>query len=155
MNSEHWSHGAYIRARRRALGLSQPGLARAARVTAAMINRLESGQRRGRPPLLRALADAPEVPQSELLERAGYTAEAAYWRKQEGGTERIDPLTLLRAAVRQLPRDPAVQAAVLTLAAALARDPEQEFRERFDRAAAGAAGVDRLRAALFGPAPTR
>ena len=136
MNSERWSHGAYIRARRQALGLSQPGLTRAARITPAMINRLESGQRRGRPPLLRTLADALQVPQSELLERAGYVAEARYWREQEGGIERTEPMDRLRAAVRHLPRDPAVQSALLTLATALCRDPAQEFREWFDAATA-------------------
>src|ERR671932_499273 len=106
-----WNHGAYIRARRLALGLSQPARARAARVTPAMINRLESGQRRGRPPLLRALADALQVQQSDLLERAGYTAEARYWREQEAGIEREDPVSRFRAAVQPLPIRPAVRAA--------------------------------------------
>jgi predicted transcriptional regulator len=48
MSSHTWTHGAYIRAHREALGLSQAALARAARVTTAMINRLESGRRPGR-----------------------------------------------------------------------------------------------------------
>jgi transcriptional regulator with XRE-family HTH domain len=150
----HWAHGAYIRERRLALGLPQQQLARAARITAAMVNRIEWGKRRGTPPLLRQVAAALGVPASELLERAGYADEAAYWREQEGGTERVDPLTSLEAAVRQLPRDSAVQSAVLTLAAALSRPHEQEFRRRFDQAAAGARDVDGLRAALFGPAPS-
>jgi transcriptional regulator with XRE-family HTH domain len=156
MNSERWSHGAYIRARRQALGLSQPGLARAARITPAMINRLESGQRRGRPPLLRTLADALQVPQSELLERAGYVAEAGYWREQEAGIEQEDPVSRFRAAVHQLPCRPAVQAALLTVVTELARDREQELRERFDQAVARQPGdaksVSALRTLIFEPA---
>src|SRR5579885_3421673 len=133
-SSEPWNHGNYIRARREALGFSQPALARAARVTPAMINRLESGQRRGRPPLLRAVADALQVPPAELLERAGYTAEARYWREREEGLDTPDPIAQLRNAVSLLPCRPAVRAALMTLVTALARDHEQEYRERFDRA---------------------
>jgi transcriptional regulator with XRE-family HTH domain len=131
-----WNHGAYIRARREALGYSQPALARAARVTPAMINRLESGQRRGRPPLLRAVADALQVPPAELLERAGYAAEARYWRERDEGLTTPDPIAQLRHAVSLLPCRPAVRAALMTLVTELARDHEQEFRERFDRAMA-------------------
>jgi transcriptional regulator with XRE-family HTH domain len=140
MNSEHWTHGAYIRERRLALGLPQQQLARAARITAAMVNRLEWGRRRGRPPLLRQVAAALGVPASELLQRAGYVAEARYWREQEAATEAPESMDRLRKAVRRLPRSPAVQEAVLTLAGALCHDPKQEFRERFD--AAAARGVD-------------
>src|SRR5438094_692155 len=99
MNSDRWSHGTFIRARREALGLSQPALARAARITPAMISRLEGGHRRGRPPMLRALAEALEVPAAELLERAGYTGEADYWRERQAGVEAPDSLGQLRNAV--------------------------------------------------------
>ncbi len=68
----HWTHGAYIRARRTALGLTQVQVARVARVTPSAVNRLESGRRRGRPALLRALAEALHVPASALLQPAGY-----------------------------------------------------------------------------------
>jgi transcriptional regulator with XRE-family HTH domain len=129
-----WNHGNYIRARREALGFSQPALARAARVTPAMINRLESGQRRGRPPLLRAVADALQVPPAELLERAGYAAEARYWREREEGLDTPDPIGQLRNAVSLLPCRPAVRAALMTLVTELARDHEQEYAERFDKA---------------------
>jgi transcriptional regulator with XRE-family HTH domain len=154
----HWTHGIYIRTRRLALGLSQAQLGRAARITAAMVNRLESGQRRGRPPMLRTLAEALHVPASELLERAGYVGEAHYWREQEAETEAPDPMGRLREAVRRLPRSPAVQKAVLTLTGALCHDPEQEFRERFDAVAArrvdGAPTPEEatiLRELIFGP----
>jgi len=135
-STKPWNHGNYIRARREALGLSQPALARAARVTPAMINRLESGQRRGRPPLLRAVADALQVPPAELLERAGYAAEARYWRERDEGLETPDPIAQLRNAVSLLPCRPAVRAALMTLVTELARDHEQEYRERYDRALA-------------------
>src|SRR3954452_18834666 len=136
MSSKPWNHGLYIRARREALGFSQPALARAARVTPAMINRLESGQRRGRPPLLRAVADALQVPPAELLERDGDAAEARYWRERDEGLETPDPIAQLRNAVSLLPCRPAVRAALMTLVTELSRDHEQEYRERFDRALA-------------------
>jgi transcriptional regulator with XRE-family HTH domain len=154
----HWTHGAYIRSRRTALGLTQSQVARVARVTPSMVNRLEAGRRCGRPPLLRQVAAALGVPASELLQRAGYVAEARYWREQEAATEAPESMDRLRKAVRRLPRSPAVQEAVLTLAGALCREPAQAFRERFD--AAAARGVDGaptpekvavLRELIFGP----
>jgi transcriptional regulator with XRE-family HTH domain len=159
MSSHTWTHGAYIRAHRVALGLSQAALARAARVTVAMISRLESGQRRGRPPLLRDLADALQVPQAELLEHAGYGAEAAYWRAQDVEVRSPDPLTELQRTVEALRLHPTLQRAVLPLVAELVRDHEQEGRERFGRAVArypGRTAADdarfaALRALLFEP----
>jgi transcriptional regulator with XRE-family HTH domain len=134
MNNAELMHGQYIRARREALGLTQSDLARAARLTPAMISRLEAGQRRGRPPALRALAEALRVPAAALLERAGYTAEAQYWREREGDHERPDPLARLPYAVSLLPCRPAVQAALRTLLTELARDQDEAFRERFEQA---------------------
>src|SRR5258708_39660765 len=99
MSSNGWPHGAYIRARRKALGLTQTALAREARVTPAMINRLESGQRRSRPPLLRDLADALQVSQADLLESAGYRAEAEYSRTRQGNQTSPDPLAQARYAL--------------------------------------------------------
>jgi transcriptional regulator with XRE-family HTH domain len=139
MAETHGAHGSFIRARREALGLTQAGLAREARVTPAMINRLESGQRRGRAPLLRDLADALQVPQAELLERAGYGTEAEYARTQEGNQASPDPLARVRYAVGAAPIRPAVRTAFLTLVTELCRDPEATFRRRFDRAVATAA----------------
>src|SRR3954454_21066804 len=92
MGTNGWPHGAYIRTRREALGLSQAALAREARVPAPMINRLESGLRRGRPPWLRVIAAALQVPASELLAQAGFTSEARYWRAQESAPQALDPL---------------------------------------------------------------
>src|SRR5215213_9876807 len=112
MGINGWPHGAYIRIRREALGLSQAALAREARVTAAMINRLESGARRGRPPLLRAVAAALEVPPSELLDRAGYMAEAQYWRAREDAPQSADPLVHFQYALDALQMPPAVQRAL-------------------------------------------
>jgi transcriptional regulator with XRE-family HTH domain len=154
--SQQWPHGPYIQARRRALGLSQPGLARAARCTPAMINRLESGNRRGRPPMLRAVAEALQIPASELLERAGYAAEARYWREREAGQESPDALARCRSALSALPVRPHVRAALLTLVQELARDREREYRERFDGAVARLPGdgaqLTALRELLFEPA---
>lgn len=48
--------GRLMRSRRDEQHLSQPQLARKARVTAAMISRLESGERRGRPRLVAEVA---------------------------------------------------------------------------------------------------
>jgi transcriptional regulator with XRE-family HTH domain len=139
MAESPWPHGAYIRTRRMALGLSQPALAREARVTVAMISRLESGQRRGRPPLLRDLADALQVPQAELLERAGYQTEADYSRAQESTQEAPDRLAQLRYALGAAPLRPAVRTAFMALVTELCKDPEAAFRQRFDRAVAAAA----------------
>ena len=142
MSSNTWTHGAYIRAHRVALGLSQSALAREARVTVAMINRLESGQRRGRPPLLRDLADALQVPQAELLERAGYQTEADYSRAQESTQETPDQLAQFRYALGAAPLRPAVRTAFMALVTALCNDPEAAFRQRFDRAVAAASVND-------------
>jgi transcriptional regulator with XRE-family HTH domain len=147
------AHGSYIRARRKALGLTQAALAREARVTPAMINRLESGQRHGRPPLLRQLADALQVSPAELLERAGYRTEAEDARTQAAP----DPLARVRYAVGAAPLRPAVRTAFLTLVSEFCRDPEAGFRQRFEDAAATAsaqhgatfAGLHEL---LFAPA---
>ena len=132
-----WEHGQFIRARREALQLSQLGLARAARVTSAMINRLESGQRRGRPPVLRAVAEALQVPEAELLERAGYLGEAGYWREHARLQESSELMDQVERALNRVPCRPAVRAALLTVLGELARDREREFRERFEQAAAG------------------
>lgn len=147
-----WPHGAYIRTRRMALGLSQPALAREARVTAAMISRLESGQRRGRPPLLRVIAAALQVPASELLARAGFDSEARYWREQEGAPQALDPLVRFEHAVSAPRWHPAVQRALLTLVGELIRDCEVEFRQRFDAAVArypGRVDADTARFSVF------
>jgi transcriptional regulator with XRE-family HTH domain len=136
MSSDPRPHAAFIRARREALGLSQVELARAARITPAMVSRLESGQRRGRSPMLRALAEALNVPAAELLERAGYGSEAQYWRERQADAEQPDPIAHLRSAVHRLPTRPAVQAALLTVATELARDPDRDARARFERAVA-------------------
>ena len=156
MAESHWPHGAYIRTRRMALGLSQPALAREARVTAAMISRLESGQRRGRPPLLRDLADALQVPQAELLEHAGYRSEAEYARTQESTQASPNPLTGVRYAVGAAPIRPALRTAFMTLVTELCRGPEAAFRPRFDDAVAAASANDGatfavLRDLLFDP----
>ncbi len=82
MKYSQWTHGAYIRARRKALGLSQNALARRAGITPSMINRLETGYRRGRPRVLSAVATALQLPVADLLERAGYVAEASHWRER-------------------------------------------------------------------------
>jgi transcriptional regulator with XRE-family HTH domain len=157
MSSNVWTHGAYIRERRTALGLSQPALAREARVTAAMINRLESGQRRGRPPLLRALAAALQVPASELLDRAGYAAEAQYWQTQERTSQAPDSLVGFQYALGALSLTPAVQRALRALVPELAHDPEPGYSRRFDAAVAHYPGrtdadtarFNALRAVLF------
>jgi DNA-binding transcriptional regulator YiaG len=84
----YWTHGAYIRALRIALRLTQSQVAWAARVTPSMVNRLEVGRRRGRPPILRQVATALGVPASELLQRAGYvfgSADAAHPSGNEPG----------------------------------------------------------------------
>src|SRR5690348_1686256 len=125
MAETHGAHGAYIRARRQTLGLSQPALAREARVTPAMINRLESGQRRGRPPLLRMIAAALQVPASELLARAGYVHEAQYWQAQESTSQAPDPLVRLQSVVAALHLPPTVERALRTVVDELARDHGQ------------------------------
>src|SRR5207248_10716027 len=99
MQSPRYPHGAYIRAQRLALGLSQPALARAARITPAMISRLETGHRRGRPPMLRALAEALEVPVVELLRQAGYLSEAIYWAQRQEDSEHPQPRPSVQYAV--------------------------------------------------------
>jgi hypothetical protein len=107
-----------------------------------MISRLESGQRRGRPPLLRDLAAALQVSQAELLERAGYRTEAEYARTQEGTQASPDPLTQVRYAVGAAPIRPAVRTAFMTLVTELCRSPEAGFRQRFDHAVAAASAHD-------------
>jgi transcriptional regulator with XRE-family HTH domain len=82
MDRTRRSHGPYIRARREVLGLSQNALARRARVSPSTIHRLEAGHRRGRPPILYAVAAALQLPVDDLLDRAGYLAEARYWRER-------------------------------------------------------------------------
>ncbi len=158
-SNELQTHGAYIRGRREALGLSQVELARAARVTPAMINRLESGNRRGRPPLLRLVAEALEVPASELLQRAGYAAEAEYWRERDGTRATADSLARCLDALSRLPVSPSVRAALGDLLGELARDCERVQQQRFDRAAArvpdGAVQLATLRELIFDPAATR
>src|SRR5262249_1518831 len=129
------------------------------RMTPAMLNRLESGTRRGRPPLLRMLAAALLVPASELLDRAGYEREAQYWRAQEGAPEATDPLVRFQYAVNALSLPPPVPLQLLTLVSELARDYEQEHRQRFDAAVArdreptdaDAARFALLRTLLFEP----
>jgi transcriptional regulator with XRE-family HTH domain len=153
---EHRTHGTYIRGRREALGLSQVELARAARVTPAMINRLESGNRRGRPPLLRLVAEALEVPASDLLQRAGYAAEAQYWHERDSVREARDPLAQCLNSLSGLPLSPAVRTALAALIQDLARDAEREQQRRFDRAVArvpdGSAQFAALRELIFDPA---
>lgn len=150
------AHGSYIRTRRAALGLSQAALAREARVTPAMINRLESGQRRGRASLLCQLADALQVSQADLLERAGYRSEAEYARTQEGNQASPDPLTRVRYAVGAAPIRPAARTAFMALVTELCSDREVAFRQRFDHAVAASDGdgvaFGELRALLFDPA---
>jgi transcriptional regulator with XRE-family HTH domain len=136
MSSHERTLGPYVRARRAARGLTQSDLARLVRVTPQIINRLESGKCRGRPPALRDIAEALQIPASELLARAGYAAEAEYWRAHPATPEPSDPLARFRDAVGALPLRSDVQRALVTLAAEFVRDPEPAFRERFDAAVA-------------------
>lgn len=136
MRNDGWPHGTYIRSRQAALGLSRSALARETRVTVAMFNRLESGQRRCRPPLLRQIAAALQVPASKLLVQAGYTSEARYRRRQEAALPAHDRLERFEHMLGALHLHPTVRHLLVTLVGELIRDREEEFSQRLEAAVA-------------------